>query len=303
MVADKLRATAQTQGDGRTFTKIFSPLKLFVSAGLAVMLFFTAFSFINTTGTKPNRAAPGDALAFLSGEPAITHLKQTGSFPSLAAAVKAARYEVEAGETGATAHNAANNLLLDFTAGGLRLESAGEGEGWSSSWRLRSFGYGSEQTAAAQGALRSDGNRVEVKRDEQNLTEWYVNTPGGLEHGFILASRPRAEKSGEALRLVLAVEGDLKARADEDGRALTLHASDGAAALRYEKLRVWDADGTELAARMRAEVGGGEVWLEVEDAAAAYPLTIDPTFVQQQKLTASDGTANDFFWKRRGDFG
>jgi hypothetical protein len=42
-------------------------------------------------------------------------------------------------------------------------------------------------------------------------------------------------------------------------------------------------------------VQGAELWLVVDDAAAAYPVTIGPTFVPQQKLTASEGVAGFSF--------
>src|SRR6266540_1383040 len=49
--------------------------------------------------------------------------------------------------------------------------------------------------------------------------------------------------------------------------------------------------GPELAARMTAPEDGGEVWLEVDDREAVWPVTIDPTFTQHQKLEASDPAA------------
>ena len=46
---------------------------------------------------------------------------------------------------------------------------------------------------------------------------------------------------------------------------------------------------------VRREGGKGEVWLEVDDRAAVWPVTIDPTFAQQQKLEASDAAPGDMF--------
>ncbi len=42
-------------------------------------------------------------------------------------------------------------------------------------------------------------------------------------------------------------------------------------------------------------VKDGRIFLEVEDTDAVYPLTIDPIFTQQQKLTAIDGAMDDWF--------
>jgi hypothetical protein len=38
---------------------------------------------------------------------------------------------------------------------------------------------------------------------------------------------------------------------------------------------------------VRTEGGEGEVWLEVHDRVAVWPVTIDPTFTRQDKLLAS----------------
>jgi hypothetical protein len=43
------------------------------------------------------------------------------------------------------------------------------------------------------------------------------------------------------------------------------------------------------------EGGEGVAWLEVDDREAVWPVTIDPTFTQQQKLIASDAASSDFF--------
>jgi hypothetical protein len=42
-------------------------------------------------------------------------------------------------------------------------------------------------------------------------------------------------------------------------------------------------------------VADEQVFIEAEDHAAAYPLTIDPLFTPQQKLTAADGKAFEYF--------
>jgi hypothetical protein len=38
-----------------------------------------------------------------------------------------------------------------------------------------------------------------------------------------------------------------------------------------------------------------QVWLEVDDRDAVWPVTIDPTFTRQDKLVAADAAANEFF--------
>ena len=86
----------------------------------------------------------------------------------------------------------------------------------------------------------------------------------------------------------------MNAEASADGQTVKLTDNTGAKVLHYEKLKVWDANGTLLAARMATETAG-EIRLEVEDAAAVYPVTVDPSFVQQYKLTRPDSAGGDHF--------
>ena len=80
------------------------------------------------------------------------------------------------------------------------------------------------------------------------------------------------------------------------GRRWSSKTLQGTAVLRYDHLVVRDARGRELEARMAVSEGGrGEVWLEVDDRGAVWPVTIDPTFTQQQKLVASDAADSDQF--------
>jgi len=289
----KMKTRKLTFTKKETIVRLRSCSTMFAVLGMSAMILFAVFSLISNAEPIPNLPTAAD-LPPLQGDAAITHFKENKIYDSLAEAVTAARYEVDFAERSATAKNDAHDLQMNFTDGGLQLKSTAKDKNWISNWRLSSFGYGTNQNAAAKGDLQSNGNRVELKRNEQNLTEWYENSPNGVEHGFTLAARPNLESSNQALRLVIAIDGDLTAQADENGQALTLVEGDGAKALRYEKLKVWDAEGKDLTARMRTE-SGGEVWLEVEDAAAVYPITIDPTFMQQAKLTASDAGVYDQF--------
>lgn len=246
-------------------------------SGAGIVLLLSAFRFVGDTYmTDPTPAS-------LKGEAAITHLKQTGTYESLAEAVAAARYQVNAADTGASASNDANGMNMTFTQTGLQLRSTVGGRTSTSNWRMTSLGYGETQTPAGDGNWRTSENRAELLRKEQQVTEWFINTSDGLEHGFTLASRPEVQTRGEALRLVVSVDGDLTVKADENGQALTLVDDEGVEALRYEKLKVWDAEGKDLTARMTTGEAG-EVWFDVEDATATYPITIDPTFIQRQTI-------------------
>ncbi len=204
-----------------------------------------------------------------------------------------------------SAQNPAQGLQADFTPQGMEIHSG------QTHWRLAlaSYGYG-ERLEKAEGAVpQSQGNRVEYRRGP--LVEWYVNGPAGLEQGFTLATRPAIASSGtpdtghrtsdsSPLTIALEIGGDLTATAESSAEAmggaraqgLTLRDSHGQAVLRYTGLTAHDASGRALAAWL--EVDRQELRLRVDDAVARYPEVVDP-YIQQAKLTASDGVANAGF--------
>ena len=145
----------------------------------------------------------------LTGQKAIDHLKSTGQYDSLGAAITGARYGVSAGPAHkqmATAANPAQGIFSTFTPEGLRMQirSANHtnANALSCDWKLESLGYGAAQVAVPAGELKVAGQRAEIIRvgsGQSNLRfalripqliEWFQNTPGGLEHGFSLAERP-----------------------------------------------------------------------------------------------------------------
>jgi hypothetical protein len=131
------------------------------------------------------------------------------------------------------------------------------------------------------------GNRVEYRYGA--LTEWYVNRAAGLEHGFTLLQPPAGDMQSE-LVVELALSGG-EATLTADGQALVVR--QGASELRYAGLRAWDATGRALPARMTLAGARVALWVDAHDA--RYPLTIDPTWTEQQKLTALDAAAGEGF--------
>ncbi|MCI0391248.1 MAG: FG-GAP repeat protein [Acidobacteria bacterium] len=260
----------------------------------------------------------GDALPALQGEAALNHLKEQGLYSSLQQALAAARYGLyqESKQSAAwLANNPAQQLHARFTPDGVQVETRGDdARSRRLGMRLRSAGYGERQIAVSTGRLTTSGNRAEIHHDwrqsqisnlksqisnlKPQITEWYLNTAAGLEQGFTLGAAPGERREGERLRVALVLEGDLRAQAVDGGQSLKFVDEAGRQQLlRYDHLVVRDGRGRELEARMavRMEAGEGEVWLEVDDRDALWPVTIDPTFTQQQKLVGSDAAAGDLF--------
>jgi hypothetical protein len=259
--------------------------------------------------------AAGSTLPTLEGTEGAEHVKHRKLNGSLREAMQAAIYQVERedvaspGDAPSTYHafNPANNLDAYFTPKGTEIicrrngtSSTGVARGEARlSMELRGYGYAQDMTALeplTSDQIRVSNQRIENARTaagtgERVLTEWYENKPDGLEQGFTITSKPKVATQGNWLNISLEVKGSLLAKQQKDGQAIFLETPKGERVLRYGGLMAEDSKGRELLAYMRVE--GKKVSLVVDDKEAIYPLSVDPTFAFQQKLTASDGQAGD----------
>ena len=167
-------------------------------------------------------------------------------------------------------------------------------EAWELGLRAAFVGCAAAMKPVTDASINAKINRVEVRRSD--LDEWYVNGPLGVEQGFVLHEPPAC--AGPKV-VSLRVDGDLIARlddADGDGRgdAVRFVDADDRTRLSYTDLFVQDAKGQTLRAWLSVDDEG--LSIVVDDAGAAYPLVIDPLiWVEQQKLVAGDGAADDNF--------
>jgi hypothetical protein len=253
-------------------------------------------------------AGPATSSLPVQGKAALAQLKERGLYDSLQEALATARYGVypEPPQLGSwQAENPAQQMRARFTPEGVQVEAKhSNGPLRRIGMKLRSVGYGERPIGVSAARPTTSGSRIEYRRSLVGndsaagaITEWYVNTAAGLEQGFTLESTPGERRDGERLRVVLALEGDLRAQAVDGGKALEFKDDAGQRVLRYDHLVVWDAGGRELEARMEVRIKGGEgeVWLEVDDRVAVWPVTIDPTFTRQDKLLAADAASFDGF--------
>jgi len=142
----------------------------------------------------------------------------------------------------------------------------------------------------ACGSVVIAGAVVRTSRGE-GVTEWWRSLPSGLEHGVTIGERPAG--NGE-LVVDLAVGGDLSPRAASDD-AVALVDARGAHVASYAHLLVLDASGARVSARLA--VAAGHIRIEVADAGARYPLTIDPLLygIEEATLLASSGGTDLYF--------
>ncbi len=199
-----------------------------------------------------------------------SHATATSDSPSLQADVERTisdrEYEATETDAGLQAPNRAHGLRTYFESGGVRVVDREDGASELAHLRTISIGRGAASRELAEGEVRSEGSRVEIRRG--GLVEWYENSEGGLEQGWTLAERPEGEGP-------LEVEVELGAsKVTVDGDRAVIEAP-GGRRLEYGGLAVWDASRRSLASRMEAS-GEGRVRLVVDDAGARYPVTVDP---------------------------
>ncbi|MFN0149649.1 MAG: FG-GAP-like repeat-containing protein [bacterium] len=189
---------------------------------------------------------------------------------------------------GFEAQNRAHNLRTTFDQGGIdvapRTDEA-SAPGWRFAWHTSALGRAGNMQDAAPASPRANGARVTYERD--GWSEWYENSPKGLEQGFTIGQRPAGEGP---LRIAGSIAGGLEPRASSDG-AIDFIDDCGACVIRYGELHVWDARGTVLQSHLAVQ--GLEVAIVIDDAEAQYPLTIDP-LVTSPSWTAEANLANSY---------
>ncbi|MES2466888.1 MAG: FG-GAP repeat protein [Verrucomicrobiota bacterium] len=181
--------------------------------------------------------------------------------------------------------NPGQRLRAQFRAGSVQLGQEGDAS-WQATFRYRPSGGAPNGQKAAP--LPEAGGAQAAFQHETGVREWYINRAEGWEHGFHLAQRPLGTPGGGEFRLQVEVEG-LKARPDRTpGREAGLelvHPASGKPVLRYDGLKVWDALGKPLPARLEAP--GGSISILIADAGAVYPLTVDPLITSTAEKVVS----------------
>jgi len=213
---------------------------------------------------------------------------------SIRAAYEAGRHKIFAvdgvsgGEKNWTARNPGQDLNTTFDERGFTTKP--DAGSWSWGLDLQSYGWDTTSPVTKPRATSTDGGRLSRAWDTR-LTEWYVNDPRGLEHGFTVASRP--DGATAPLTVDLAIRGGLKPLISPNGQNIAFTDAQGGTALNYTGLAVIDAAGKSFTARWHP-IGNDQLRLQVDDAAAQFPLTIDP-IAQQAYLKASNTEASDAF--------
>lgn len=143
-----------------------------------------------------------------------------------------------------------------------------------------------EGTLPSSGNVSIDGQTVRFTRP--GLVEEYSVSMDGVRQDFLVLEKPAINNqlstiNSPELRLELSVSG---ARVEQTAAGAQLILDNSGRKIAYSRLRVTDANGKELAARMEVEAKSeirnrkSEMALAVlvNDEDAVYPVRIDPTF-------------------------
>lgn len=239
---------------------------LFVPALLRCLVLLISLGFASApAGASPPDPSPG----LLSG----------ADWQSIRAQIDLERYAVRADAgSGLVADNRAQQMELDFDSRGVHARSKGSGSARALILRTVAVGRTGAIRAVVPATPIWSGQRVEYAHGQ--TTEWYVNTPAGLEHGYDFA---RALAGRGTVAIEIAIAGGYSAQETQDGLAFT----QGAQRLSYGHLKVQDADGRELPAQMKT-LSPALVQLAFDDTGARYPVTVDPLLVNEEaKLAAA----------------
>ena len=171
---------------------------------------------------------------------------------------------------GVRLHTGFQKLAGTVTREGLSLAST-EAGGGTLKLTATAIGRGATKLVSlpAMGRVAVAGQSVTFTRP--GLVEEYSVSVDGVRQDFIVEDRLAGV---EDLSVDLALSGAM-AEAAADGAKLILAGS--GRALVYNRLRVTDAGGRELSARMEV-LSASRIAVRVADAQASYPIRIDPTF-------------------------
>jgi len=188
-----------------------------------------------------------------------------------------------------TAFNRVHGFAVRFSEGSVRIEPAPESEhSWM--WEMKLAGVGREAARPVPFiGMGVQGNRIDY--DRGGVKEWYRNSERGVLQVFEIPVRPEGES--ETLHLDLALSTALRPSISADGQVIDFYTNESTVAvLRYTQVKVTDAEGVELSARLEGVFGG--IRTIVEDSAASYPITVT-SLSTSAAWSATGGAVNESF--------
>ena len=268
-----------------------SKKKIYISHLFGALMLLALVSFL-IPRNSPNERATGNASQTSETKPFAPMLSESENSSSRAPTSQPTPTDIRSieeqihdalyqfkdhGNVIATANNA-NRFTASFDRqlGSFTVASF-ETESWQ--WRLKTLGEGSIHAAI-------EGNSLSLEHSE-NLTEWFVNDPRGIEQGFTV-TEPLADG-----RINMSLTTNLVPHLTGSGDAQEIRFDNpdtGETQLRYAELFVTDANGDRVPAEIELAQSNSScisnphefglkpdlLSLVLDDSCALYPLTVDP---------------------------
>jgi hypothetical protein len=158
---------------------------------------------------------------------------------------------------------------------------------WGREGALVPFDVGDPELGACTADLDAQGRCIQrLELEGRGFTEWWIGMGTGLEQGWVIDQPPAGEGP---LVVDVDVDGALLIEGGGAGAAIT----DGAGrAWSVGSIRAWDADGEALDARVAVVEEG--LRIEVDDADARFPVTIDPVYTTAAWTGEGEATGDEF---------
>ena len=166
--------------------------------------------------------------------------------------------------------NRTRGLRLIYAENGFSVSPWAEEDDWNVTLTLSSYGRSETSRTYRGGKLNVTGCKAHAEGEDVRIE--YRNDERGMRQDFIVHHRLPGE--GE-FRLSLKVAGDLGFRIQPDGKGAAFFDGQDIVQYEYRDMHVYDAEGMELPAWMERQDSEALV-LIVDDADAAYPVTVDP---------------------------
>jgi hypothetical protein len=183
----------------------------------------------------------------------------------------ASRYHPRSTAEGYVAENATQGWQVHFAADG---KTTLKHTAFEIGMRLQTVGT---RHVTHDPVITAAGDTLTYQYDA-GIAEWWVNSPDRTEQWFRINNRPSAAGS---LRLTIGL--DTTAEVSQSGNQLMFTTADNTR-ISYDRLKVWDSQGQELPSHMELVAEQSVLALVVDDRQASYPITIDPSFSQENYL-------------------
>ena len=245
----------------------------------------------STVLVQAKASKTGQSKAIQSGEPDQTpNGISAPEWSSIQQQIKTGKYRAYA-NGGYTSSNPAHGWQIRYSNTGTTTLSPHDSQtpSYHLGMTLKAIGYQTLQQLGQPQQTKADNSTVTYQWND-TIKEWWINSPTRLEQWFKIAKRPKDASNGVPLTLRMTLDSELQARQSENSIQFT---DATGTKITYDKLKVWDATGRTLPAKM--QLTNNILSLIVEDGDAHYPLTIDPSFQQQAYLKASNADGGDLF--------